>query len=210
MDDDYRQWRWREKKRKLKEEIDNLRKEVEKLEDAATKRKEKLEQKFNNAMTYGNIAEIELLMQIVEEVDLNDFLISAIRNRKAEIVQVFLEDRRIDPTDNDSKVIRTAVAYGEPEIVSLLARIPKVVTGAIDHYLKIRKPTKRLRKINRLAYMTGAIPRSEMDPSISDEDLLVWAAAMGSLALVRHLIYEGVDPSFSNNSALAAAIQYGH
>ena len=129
----------------------------------------------------------------------------AAEDGEIDLVQVLLADPRVNPADDESGAIRMALIYEREKVVLLLARIPNVLILAIYHYVKY----DNMRRLYRLAQMTGACPRSETDPSISDEDLLVWAAAVGSMSLVECLVRKGVDPTFSNESALAAAIQYG-
>lgn len=118
-------------------------------------------------------------------------------------VEILLRDRRVDPTANENYALRWAVVRGHVEVVRLLASIPGIILDTIIYYL-----SKKDWSIRKLAQMTYAVPASETDPDIEKGDLLVWASMFGSVPLVKYLLSTGVDPTFSNNSALAVAIQY--
>ena len=98
------------------------------------------------------------------------------------------------------------MAADRKEIVPLLFTAPRVAIATIDYYLNNMQHAA----LNGLAAMTGALPISETNPTISDEDLFVWGAAVGSLNLVIYLLHKGVDPAFADNSAIVVANQNGH
>jgi ankyrin repeat protein len=116
---------------------------------------------------------------------------------RLETVEVLLQDPRVDPTALNNYAIRTAITMKYADVVRLLATVPGVIVPTIDFYLN----GGQVIPLKQLAMMTGCL-------SETNEDLLVWAAAVGSINLVRYLIRLGVDPTFANNSAVIAADQY--
>lgn len=119
-----------------------------------------------------------------------------------ESVKLLLADGRCDPPAHGSVAIRNAVLGNHLEIVYILASIPGVITSAIGWHLTYAvQDTLNFENLKRMATMTGAL-------STSDEDLLIWAAAVGSLRLVRLLVDRCVDPKCWNESALTVAMQH--
>jgi ankyrin repeat protein len=153
------------------------------------------------AAANGHLEVMPLLLQdhrVDPSARYNEAIREAARKGHLEIVRLLLQDPRVDPSADDNFAIRAAVAYIHPEIVLLLAAVPGILIDAIDYCLN----HSEFSNIMRLSKMTGCL-------SDTDQDLLVWAAAIGSLNFVKFLINQGADPTFANNSAVIAAQQYG-
>jgi ankyrin repeat protein len=149
----------------------------------------------------GHLEVVQLLLQDprVDATANNNFAIRMAAGKgHLEVVRLLLQDPRVNPTDQNNQAIRLAVDNDHPEVVLLLATIPGILVDVVNYYLV----TGNFSDIKRLAKMTGCL-------SNTDEDSLVWAAAIGSLNLVKLLTNQGIDPTFANNSAVIAAQQYG-
>ncbi|KAJ2988981.1 hypothetical protein HDV02_005226, partial [Globomyces sp. JEL0801] len=57
----------------------------------------------------------------------------AIRNNKANIVQILIEDKRVDPSAEDNHAIRCACSDGRTEIVKILLNDVRVDPSALDN-----------------------------------------------------------------------------
>lgn len=131
----------------------------------------------------------------------------AAQNLHFEVATLLLTDPRVDPTGSNNSLFRYAVYLKQQNLVLFLFNLPGVLLPTIEFYLQ----EDDLDQIKELAAMTGAYPTSDTDPSIDDPDLMVWGAAVGSLALVQFLIEQkNVDPHFANDSALVVAHEKGH
>lgn len=155
----------------------------------------------------GHLRVVELLLQDnqVNPTTANNYALRwAARNGHIAVVELLLQDPRVNPLDYNSEAIRGAIMEGHQNVVQLLATVPGVILHAIDDYIR----TNTSAGLNRLARMTYAVPKSETDPSITDEDLLVWAAMFGSVPLVQQLVEQGVDPTFADNTAIVTANEF--
>lgn len=153
------------------------------------------------AAQYDYLEVVRLLLsdQRVDPTNLDNAPIRyASANGHLEVVQLLLADPRVDPSADNNYAIRWAAMNNHPEVVQFLATVPGILTATVDYYLAL----DLWKALQRLARMTGCL-------SESDEDLMVWGAAVGSVNLVRTLVDRGVDPTFDNNLALEAAQYYG-
>jgi ankyrin repeat protein len=162
-----------------------------------------MERELVQAINNNHIEKVQLLLQdprINLADNCNEALMSVILKDRLEIMKLLLQHPQFNPFAEDNFVMRWAVIYERLSIIELLvSSVPGILVSTVDSYLK----TRGWYHLEQLAKMTGCLSRT-------NEDLLVWAAAIGSINLVKELIRRGVDPTFANNSAVVAANQYGH
>lgn len=139
-----------------------------------------------------------------------------------ELLQMILP--HIDP-GYYPQLLHRAIGTRNDGIAALLAKsfpdaIPVAVDAVVDDMIKIvdRSASSPVQQIQRgqqdqllRSLQTLATNTTENSTgTTSESDLLVWAAAIGSLRLVDYLLSRGVDPAYMENSALLAAEHYNH
>lgn len=132
-------------------------------------------------------------------IDNNYIFEWTIADRHLDIMTQLLLDPRVGPSVYNTRALDLAVKYDNSEAAFALSKHPGLLLPTIDEFMGYRE----WHDLTKLAQLTGAL-------SDSREDLLVWAAAVGSLNLVRTLVENGVDPTFADNSAISAAQKNRH
>ena len=124
----------------------------------------------------------------------------------ADLLDLLLQDPRVDPSVLDNFAIRRASAYGHLAVVDRLLRDPRIDPSA-DNNLAIRLASEK----GHLAVVDRLLQDPRVDPSAWDSWAIRWASENGHLAVVDRLLQEPrVDPSADKNWAIRFASERGH
>jgi hypothetical protein len=160
---------------------------------------EAYEEAFAYASENNHFSIVEILLQseFVSDFGIGEGFLEAIRNECTHVMDLIHNHER--GHNGLLEIFLDVMKDENNEDLHLLLRYPKIIVVATDIYLQNRD----WNSIRKLSTLTGAF-------SDSDEDLLVWGSAIGSLNLVRTLIDKGIDPNYDNSSAIASAEYYHH
>lgn len=184
--------------------------------------------------------EIETTSDLLQTSDLqtlNDYFLRCCAQNKTEIVELLLQDGRIDPSMNDNFVFRQSCFNNHPKMAKILLQDIRVDPSAknncslrvacMNSFLEIIEilvddertdPSIddncmiRLARKNERPKVIELLLRSEkVDPSIDDNSLITYSCAFGFIDIVKILLKdERVDPSVNGNHALRCACDGGH
>jgi ankyrin repeat protein len=154
------------------------------------------------AARYGHINILSYLLSSNQNLSnkVRDILYIAAENKQLGVLEWASQLNNFDESLNAAMI--KAIEHNEYETLRTLGSMayPSNLASIANYY--IRRGDIYLGSIKTLAKKTGAA-------SSSNEDLLGWAAAIGSLDLVRYLIErKKVDPNYGDRLALRSAEAY--
>ena len=169
---------------------------------------------FDSATYNGQLEVVELLLSDPRTQPSTNLLDAVVGTNStvpaqnyAEIVRLLLQDLRVDPTIDNSVVLREYIFEGprdDPEIVRALLK-----DGRADPMANNGEPVKRAALNGRVQVLAVLLSDSRVDPTIvNNGQLLVTSVREGQLAVVRLLLRDGrIDPNRDDGAALITAIQ---
>jgi hypothetical protein len=121
------------------------------------------------------------------------------------VVQLLLQDKRVDPSDNNNAALLNASENGHLEIVRLLCRDDRVLVMSVGaSALNLACSNGHLETVEYL------IETQKVDPSYNSDNAFYTACWYGHESVIRYLLqHEKVNPNTRNGSPLADAICYG-
>jgi ankyrin repeat protein len=123
-----------------------------------------------------------------------------------EIVELLLNDSRVDPSDDNNQAIRKACCFGHYKIVELLLNDSRVDPSA-NYNEAIRKACC----YGYFEIVKILLNDSRVDPSDDDNQAIRKACCYGDYEIVKLLLNDSrVDPSANYNEAIRKACCYGH
>ena len=130
----------------------------------------------------------------------------ASENQHLNIVQLLLNDERVDPSSHNNQAIRSASKNGHHEVVQLLLTDSRVDPSADDNYaIQIASENGHLNIVQLL------LNDEPVDPSSYDNYAISYASENGHHEVVQLLLTDShVDPSADNNYAIKKASENGH
>lgn len=111
----------------------------------------------------------------------------------------------IDPSTNESQVLRRAVLSGSYHVFFRLLSDKRVDPSAMDN-----KALRQAARLGHDAIVLRLLRDRRVDATACDNEALVLSARFGHAAVVAHLMQAQVDPSARNNEALRMASYNGH
>jgi ankyrin repeat protein len=153
------------------------------------------------------------------------------------IVQILLQDKRVDPSEPNNYAIRWASSNGHLEVIKLLLQDERVDPSAYNNYAiqaastyghaEVVELLLQDKRVNPSVLNNYAIRRASekghaevvklllqdgrVDPSALNNEAIRWASEDGHAEVVKLLLQdERVDPSALNNTAIQMASKNGH
>jgi hypothetical protein len=132
--------------------------------------------------------------------------IKAVDTGDAELVDLLLQDPRVDPSVRANGAIRYASTVGYLSVVERLLQDPRVDPSASGNW-----PILQASQNGHLAVVDRLLQKSCVDPSVCNNYAIRHASGYGHLAVVDRLLQDSrVDPSADNNYAIRLASTCGH
>lgn len=138
--------------------------------------------------------------QVDPAANKNEIIRVAIEEGQVEMVQRLVQDSRVNPMVDDNYPMYIAVLEDKVAIVDVLARVPGLLLGTVEYYLR----HKNNGLLFKLARMTGLKPHGD------NVDYIAWAASIGSLKLIRRLMGIIRISADDIQFLIACARHYGH
>jgi len=130
----------------------------------------------------------------------------AVETGNADLMDLMLQDPRVDPSVLDNFAIRRASAYGHLAVVDRLLQEDRIDPSA-DNNLSIRLASVR----GHHAVVDRLLQDLRVDPSVDNNYAILWGSTFGYLAVVDRLLQdERVNPSACDNMAIRWASENGH
>lgn len=152
--------------------------------------------------------DIEMINKIIKSGNLptERDLISAAAFGHVELVKLFIEKYKIDPTAFDNQAIRIAANNNNIEVVEYLLGFEEV-----DPNTKDGKAIKISAEKGHIKIVKLLLQDDRVDPSVESNYPIQMASFYGHVSIVNMLLkHPKVDPSERNNFAIRAAVEYGH
>jgi ankyrin repeat protein len=125
---------------------------------------------------------------------------------RTEVVQLLLNDNRIDPSAYNNNAIQKASSKGHVEVVRLLLSDNRVDPSADDN-TAIRWASKN----GYVEVVQLLLSDNRVDPSAGDNYAIQFASSNGHVEVVQLLLSDNrVDPSADDNTAIRWASNNGH
>lgn len=134
---------------------------------------------FNDACRDGNVPVVINLLANRRVTPITHNLYDALRNNHVEIVELLLNDGRIDPGSFDNVALRAASASGYLDIVNLLLEDPRV---NLINSLTIASENGQLNVVNRL------LEDSRVNPTFENNEAIINASENGHINVVNRLL----------------------
>ena len=129
-------------------------------------------------------------------------------NNYFEIVELLLDDGRVDPSELNQECLRHAAENGHLWVVDLLLQDWRVEPDAIQNF------AIRLACLNGHSEIVNLLMSYDrVDPGVKDNYCIQWASANGHTKVVKMLLLDKsgrVDPSSNNNYCIKKACFFGH
>ncbi|KAJ3200717.1 hypothetical protein HDU67_001845, partial [Dinochytrium kinnereticum] len=138
---------------------------------------------LSEAASRGHATAALSLMTIMQVEPSNYLLVMASRRGHHEVVKLFLQTGRVDPSAFDSKALRVAAAHGQERVVRILLETGRVDPGTADNVAIRRASEYGHKEVVRMVLDSGMA-----DPAAEDNYAIRWAAVNGHLEVVKMLI----------------------
>ena len=192
---------------------------------------------FLNALHANDMEKIRELIHTDPTFDDQYMLRQACFNGKLDIVDLLLQDPRVDPSVQENTPIKFASQTGDTAIVQRLLQDPRVDPSADDQFAltaacqndhtEIVKmflqdpridPSVNEQSLIRTACMHGQtevarvlLQDPRVDPSVNNQTCLKWAVGTKNIELVQLLLQDArIDPSNDEQNVVKMAIEKGH
>jgi WD40 repeat protein len=188
---------------------------------------------------YGDDSEIVrgILEDHTNNVGYSSAITWAAENGHAALVELLLQDDRVDPTAKDNIAFRRAAASGHVSVVELLLQDDRVDPTAkdniafqfaasnghlqvverllrdprVDPTVQNNYPFRRAAASGHVSVVELLLQDPRVDPSSLDNDAFRYAAVGGQITVIKRLLRDPrVDPSANDNFAIRFAAQHGH
>ena len=157
---------------------------------------------FREALRSKNMETITKMIQTDPTFDSQYMLRYACVEGEFDILDLLLQDPRVNPSINDNTPIKYASERGFTNIVERLLRDPRVDPSAEKQYA-----LKEACKNNHIETVNVLLRHPRVDPSVDDQVLLRRACMYSQTGLVRVLLQDPrVDPSVKNQICLHNAV----
>ena len=135
-----------------------------------------------------------------------NMFIVALRIGNATMVDLLLQDSRVDPSVNSNLAIQKASEYGHLSVVERLLQDSRVDPSASNNWaIRAASSNGHLSVVERL------LQDSRVDPSASNNWAIGYASLNNHLAIVERLLQDPrVDPSMNHNAVIVYASRNGH
>jgi surface antigen len=135
-----------------------------------------------------------------------NMFIVALRIGNATMVDLLLQDSRVDPSVNSNLAIQKASEYGHLSVVERLLQDSRVDPSASNNWAIGYASLN-----NHLAIVERLLQDPRVDPSMNHNAVIVYASRNGHLSVVERLLQDNrVDPSDYTNYAIRCASKNGH
>jgi hypothetical protein len=140
------------------------------------------------------------------KIDMVELFRTAVFTGNVELVDLLLQDPRVDPSADNNWAIRFASNNGHLSIVDRLLQDPRVDPSANDNAaIQFASYNGHLIVVDRL------LQDPRVDPSANDNGAILFASDKGHLVIVDRLLQDPrVDPSADYNCAIKLASKKGH
>jgi ankyrin repeat protein len=127
-------------------------------------------------------------------------------NGYTDVVELLLQDKRVDPSVRNNYAIRWASKYGHTDVVELLLQDKRVDPSDGDNEAILYASEKGHTEIVRML-----LKDSRVDPSDWDNSAILYASKNGHTEIVKLLLQDKrVDPSAYDNEAIRLASLKGY
>ena len=157
---------------------------------------------FREALRSENMETITEMIQTDPTFDSQYMLRYACLEGEFDIVDLLLQDPRVNPSVNDNIPIKYASEYGFTNIVERLLRDPRVDPSAEKQYA-----LKEACKNNHIETANVLLRHPRVDPSVDEQAILRNACMKGQTKVAQVLLQDSrVDPSVKNQICLHNAV----
>lgn len=161
---------------------------------------------------YARVVQELLKQPDIPFLSYNSLLTVAAMKGHVEIVNLLLNDPRVDPAAGDNIAIQKAASSGHVQVVDLLLNDPRVDPAAEDDYAIQRAAAKGHVEVVKLL-LTDPRAINRVNPAAEYNEAITSAAREGRAQVVELLMNDPlnrVDPAANNNQALQYAVYWGH
>ncbi|GBG34276.1 Ankyrin-2 [Hondaea fermentalgiana] len=152
----------------------------------------------------GHLDVFRLLLEHPQFVVGPNLIVTAVTCGRTEMVDLLLQDERVDPTVQSSRVLQVAASGNRVDIVSLLLKDGRVDVEASD-CLAFREAALR----GHDGVVTMLLAESKVDPRVMNHFALRQAAGRGHDKVVRILLEDGrSDPAIHGCDAILSAARH--
>jgi len=148
----------------------------------------------------------DLHVNPIDSVEGNMLLYIASEQGFIEIVNLLLQDPRVDPSADDNTALFEAVQANQSDVVKLLLSDRRVDPTVKDNFVLMEAAYQDFDEVMEILLKDG-----RADPTARDGQALIYAIEQDNPLIVYLLLEDGrVDPTMNDNFALKKAVAYGH
>ena len=162
---------------------------------------------FGHACKYGKYQYVKTVMSIVDPSFADNYCIKiAVTKEHLEVVNLLLNDNRVDSSVDNQCAIRTASENGHIEVVKLLLNDNRV-DPSVDNQYAIQWASNN----GHIEVVKLLLNDPQVDPSADNQYAIRWASSKGHVEVVKLLLNDQrVDPSANNQYAIQWASEKGY